>query len=102
MIVNFFKKADSYGQEFNFHIPEYGDHRSVLGGIITILYWVGIIYCTFCFGQDIIHKRNPIFMKETIILNDAPYLDLNDSITNFTVYFNLIDSGNRIYISFII
>jgi len=94
-MFTFLTKADAYGQGFNFHIPENGDHRTALGGLITILYWVGTLACTLYFGKDIVLKENPAFLKENIVLDESPYLDLNRSITNFTIYFRIIDTANR-------
>jgi len=93
-MIKFLTKYDSYGQGFSFQIPDHGVHKTALGGLITLLYWIGSLACAIYFGKDLILKENPQFIKENIILDESPYLDLKDSLVqNFTMYFKLVDSA---------
>jgi len=95
--MNFLIKNDSYGKGFTFQIPGYGVNKTALGGVLTILYWLGTLACAIYFGKEIVLKEKPSFIKETIVLDQEPYIDLKDTLTNFTVYFKLIDTAYRNY-----
>ena len=72
-MLYFLTKSDAYGQEFNFQIPAHGAHKTALGGLITLLYWIGSLSCAIYFGKDIVLKENPQFIKETSMLDKPAY-----------------------------
>jgi len=57
------RKIDRVGKEFKFTIAGEDSFTTGLGGIITIINYIGIIALFGFFGQELFIRQNPNFIK---------------------------------------
>jgi len=60
--MQFITNLDILGKQYQFNIHG-GTFRTLVGGILTILLWVGTIVLTWYFGQDIYLKQQPNLLE---------------------------------------
>jgi len=69
------KNFDTFGKEFKFNI-EGGKLKTFLGGLINILLMLGTLVCIWYFGKDLYEKKSPVFLSEEVILQKAPFINI--------------------------
>ncbi len=89
-VLNFLKKIDQFGRDVKFNIDSDDVFRTYIGGILSILFWLTIIFIAGYFGQDIIKREKPKFLFEISKVKEAPYFQLNS--TNFFFAIRIEDS----------
>jgi len=57
--LSYFLLLDSFGVNMSFYVKGYRDYRSHLGGLITIIIYVGTVLCAVIFAQQLWIKNNP-------------------------------------------
>ena len=57
--LSYFLLLDSFGVNMSFYVKGYKDYRSHLGGLITIIIYVGTVLCAVIFAQQLWIKNNP-------------------------------------------
>ncbi len=77
-IFRLLKSIDNMGIEFKFKI-EGKTFTTILGSILTLITWAGLIICIWYFGHDIIKKKNPSVLVKRDILDDFPFYDINQT-----------------------
>ena len=57
--LSYFLLLDSFGVNMSFYVKGYRDYRSHLGGLITIIIYVGTVICAVIFARNLWIKSNP-------------------------------------------
>ncbi len=68
--------VDQLGKQMNFNI-EGGTYRTSLGGIITIISFIGMMTLIYYFGNDLLYHKSPAFMKTTFKTNHYPFRNMS-------------------------
>lgn len=93
-IVPIISSFDTYGTLFNFTINRELKFKTFIGGIISLLTFLFIVYTTFLFGEDSFFRRNPkiVFMQEKF-LTESNRLKISNK--NLTVAWRIEDSNRK-------
>ena len=94
-MTKFLKSIDRIGRPFTFNIDGEDTYRTPAGGIISIMYYIGIVVFTFYFGRDLWQRQDPNFIKRIDIEDDYKFIELNQS--NFFTAIKIFDSRTGIY-----
>jgi len=88
------KGLDSFGKEFKFNIDG-GPLKTFIGGLINLLLMMGTLVCIWYFGKDLYEKKSPVFISEEVILQRAPYINLDyfENEIIFAIQIGTMDSG---------
>ena len=99
------KQLDIFGKPFYLNIKKRETFKSIIGGILTTIMFIGSLGIIYYFGQDIYFKVNPLVTSSVSQLNYYPYTTLNSS--NFLFAINLHNGStlqnvytNRSFIEF--
>ena len=87
------RKIDRVGKEFKFTIAGEDSFTTGLGGIITIINYIGIIALFGFFGQELFIRQNPNFIKREDIAEKNTFISLNQS--NFFIALSVTDNFNN-------
>ena len=87
---NFLEEIDIFGHDFNFSVFNKKQHRTYVGGILSLL----TICCTFVstlyFGKDFYFRTNPMIVNDRIQYPTYPQYKIDSS--NFVFGFRVEDS----------
>ena len=83
---------DRLGREFKFKTEGEEGYTTILGGIISIIYYLGSIGLLCFFGKELIFKEDPNFIQRVDTLEKNPYQTLNNS--NFFMAMGICDKDN--------
>ena len=72
MLKEMVLKIDLFGHEYNFETKGSPKHKSIEGGIISIICIVAIIAISFIFGQDLYLRKNPQTSRSQDIRPNVP------------------------------
>jgi len=86
--MNFITNLDVSGKQVNFKIDN-GEHKTFLGGLISIALGIGLIICSIYYGKDVYYKEFPVFYRSQTILDKDPFIDLGMFENGLIFYFNL-------------
>ncbi len=82
---------DKFGKTVSLNIDREGQFTTKLGGVLTILVYLGFLVATWYFGQDIYLRQSPNVVKKQDQLKSYPFIKLNKD--NF--FFALRISANN-------
>ena len=89
------ENIDIYGQKFNFTVYNKLEHKTYIGGILTIL-TIFFIYETFVFfGKDFYLRTNPDFKNDRVQLLNYPLYNLSSN--NFMFGFRVEDINRNFW-----
>ena len=80
-MTKFLQSIDRIEKEFKFTINKEETFTTSFGGIITILYYIGLISLFGFFGKELIIKEDPNFIQRVDIKDKNSVQVIND--TNF-------------------
>jgi len=86
-MTEFLKNLDIFGKYFYLNLEKKDKFKSIIGGIMAIILFLGSIGVIFYFGQDIYYKTNPLVSNSVRQLDYFPFATLNNS--NFLFAMNL-------------
>ena len=89
MILKIFKLLDNYGTSIQFTAFRKDVHKTPIGGLFSILAFLSIICSSAYFGKDFYSRTNPYFTRQKFILQNYPFMNLNNS--NFIMGFGIVD-----------
>ena len=72
------KLIDYYGVFFGFTIYKNSQHKSILGGVLTILTCCFALALLITFGATIYNKTNPLVIAQTLDLDSYPHYNLTN------------------------
>ena len=90
MVLKIFKLLDCYGTSIQFTAFRKDVHKTPIGGLFSILSILCIICSTAYFGKDFYSRTNPYFTRHNFILQNYPFMNLNNS--NFIIGFGIVDA----------
>jgi len=61
-MFNILKSIDRLGREFKFKINGEDSFKTQFGGVISILYYVGVVSLFGFFGKELVLKEDPNFI----------------------------------------
>ena len=91
---NFLKNIDRIGKEFKFSIEGSETYTTSLGGIISILYYIGIISLFCFFGKELVLKEDPNFIHRNDQTNEFSFINLTES--NFFIAICISDYNSEV------
>ena len=94
-MADFFKTIDRVGKEFKFTIDGKESFKTIIGGVISLFYYMGLIALFFYFGRDLYQKTDPNFLTRQDVLNEYNFKNINDN--NFFISFSLFNGINSVY-----
>ena len=94
LITNVIKKIDLFGAEFNFTIFGEKSYRTFFGGMLSLLVILTTITISIMFGLDLLLRKNPIVLKETVVPEYYEYI--NVTLQNFPIFWRIEDDNNAV------
>ena len=94
LITNVIKKIDLFGAEFNFTIFGEKSYRTFFGGMLSLLVIFTTITISIMFGLDLLLRKNPIVLKETVVPEYYEYI--NVTLQNFPIFWRIEDDNNAV------
>ena len=92
---SFLKSIDRVGKEFKITIDRQESFKTTIGGLITIIYYCGLIALFFFFGKDLYLKQEPNFIQRVDVERKDVYEYFN--VSNSFFAFSVFDSFNNYY-----
>lgn len=89
------KDIDMYGLEYKLTVRERESAQTIFGGILSLITYIGIVLSVWFLGNDIIYRTQPNTLKETILSETAPIINLNRN--NYPLAFYISDIDGNIY-----
>jgi len=86
---NFLRSIDRIGKEFKFTTNGEETFTTSFGGIITIIYYLGLVGLFGFFGKELILKQDPNFIQRVDISDKYPYSNISNS--NFFFAIDIMD-----------
>ena len=81
------KLIDVFGNDFKLNLGGIEKHKSLFGGIFSLLLIFTIVILTWYFGQDIYLRENPTYISKTVLKTETPMLTLNSSVFSYAYRF---------------
>jgi len=85
--MKFIKSIDMFGKECRFVIDQNETFKTGIGGLFSILVYLGLLTLTWNFGQDIYLRQAPKVVQQLDFLDKTPYFPINNS--NYNIAINL-------------
>jgi len=93
-MTNFLKSVDRLGKEFMFNIEGEDSFRTSFGGVLSIIYFMGLIALFCYFGKELILKEDPNVIHRIDQTDTFSYINISDS--NFFFAVSVTDNNNQL------
>ena len=79
------KSIDIFGKQVKFKIDEDDSYKTYIGGILTILVYLGMALLTWNFGKDVYEKAQPKLISYIEFLKEYPYMKIENPTFGFVL-----------------
>jgi len=93
--MSFIEACDFLAKEFKFQIEGRKKYQTILGGLLSIILTVAVIYISYYFGKELWEHKSPILLEKKSLLDDFPMINLTQK--DFNVAFRLENDNGDFY-----
>ena len=87
--------CDGVGEENKLYNNRVATKQTVIGGVLTLLLILGILFTTWTLGKDLIYKKKPNILIQNLLSTNRQSINLNSQ--NFPISMCVQDSDNQVY-----
>ncbi len=95
--MNFLKKIDTFGKQFQLNVKGETSYKTIFGAILSILAYSSIIFLFFILGSNFYERENPFASMSKTLIPDG-YFNYTINASSFVFGFNVQDQNSNFLI----